>query len=137
MRMTIISDDGNFIVSVGSSTIWWALYSTIRKWVDGYPERYQGVDKLFQNLGCTSQAALENAAELDEIRRELSKIKPDMAIYDINHPEVLPPWKNNISPDILSCADLFTTEDGKNLLSELIRLLRYSNTAGTTIMSVG
>ena len=56
---------------------------------------------------------------------------------DINHPEALPPWKNKISPDVLSCADLFTTEDGKNLISELIGLLRYSNATGSTIMPVG
>ncbi len=135
--MTIISDDGNYIVSVGSSTVWWALYSTIRKWVEGYPERYQGADKLFQEFVCPSEAALEVAVELDGIRSELSKIKPDRAVYDINHPEVTPPWKNNISPNVLSCADLFTTEDGKNLIAELIGLLRYSNAKGTTVMPVG
>lgn len=135
--MTIISDDGKYIVSVGSSTIWWALYSTIRRWVEGYPERYQGVDKLFQEFACTSEAALEVAVELDGIRSELSRIKPDKAVYDINHLEVSPPWKNNISPNVLSCADLFTTEDGKNLIAELIELLRYSNAKDTTVMPVG
>ena len=135
--MTIISDDGNYIVSVGNSTIWWSLYSTIRTWVEGYPELYQDADRFFQLCSCTSGVASGIATEIDEIRAILSGISPDKAIYDINHPVTLPPWKNTISPDVLSCADLFTTEDGKNLISELIGLLRYSNATGSTIMSVG
>ena len=43
-------------------------------------------------------------------------------------------WKNNISKEVCSCADLFTTDNGHILIDELIDLLEYASTKNLSIV---
>ena len=60
----------------------------------------------------------------------------DGEAYDIRHPETPPPWKNNINKSIVSCDKLYTTEDGQDLLIQLVRLLQYAGQNKLTVTLV-
>lgn len=131
--MTIISSDGERFVSVGSAALWWSLYSTMLARIDRFVERYEALNTFFKSQECASESALQIAEQLEVIKQSLSAIRPELAVYDINHPEVLPPWTEYINPAVSSCAELYTTEDGLNLMDELIGLLKYAGSTGTVI----
>ena len=58
------------------------------------------------------------------IRNILKEVDVNQYVYDYKHPEKKAPWKINNS--ISSCAELYTTSDGKSLIDETISLLEYS-----------
>lgn len=64
----------------------------------------------------------------------MSCISPDKAVYDFRKPEIEPPWKGNMAASVTSCADLYTTADGKDLFTEISSLLEYSLENGTDIL---
>ena len=133
--MTLISSDGNQFVSIGSSTIWRSLYSTIITRVDDFFQSYQETNSFFEEYGCTPDKSITIATQLEEIKDRLSRIKPELAVYDWKHPEISPPWHDHVSPAITSCTELYTTENGLHLLDELIKLLEYSAKMNTAIIS--
>ncbi len=48
-------------------------------------------------------------------------------MFDIDDRKKEVPWKGNISSAITSCANLYTTSDGKDLLFELVSVLVYAD----------
>ena len=131
--MTIMTSDGERFVSVGSSSIWNSLYSTLVYRVESFSKEYPEANNFFSTCSCESDAALKTANEIEALRIVLSTMTPDKAIYDIRHPETQPPWKNSISKSIVSCDKLYTTEDGQDLLIQLINLLQYAGQNKLTV----
>lgn len=124
--MTIMSSDGERFVSIGNSGIWNSLYSTLVYRIEGFSEKYPAANAFFSTCICDTSVALTTLDEIKSLRAVLSTMTPDKAIYDIRHPEKPLPWKNNLSGSITSCDKLFTTEDGQDLLLEIIHLLEYA-----------
>lgn len=56
-------------------------------------------------------------------------------MYDIDNPKLLAPWKDNLSPVVTSCANMFTTADGQDLLFEIVSILCYTQVTKTNIVS--
>ena len=61
--------------------------------------------------------------ELETIQKELERINPDQVVWDKEDRSKMPPWGDNISPDIKALSDYFVTSSGKNLISVIKRAL--------------
>lgn len=130
-EMRIITKDGKRVVDIGDSDIWMAVYSTA---VDAFGIGKRKVSKALQFMkdgSCKWQDGYETARQFNLIRDELARISPEKVVYDINDRKRKAPWAGNISPVITSCANLFTTSEGQDLLFEVVSILCYAQIAET------
>lgn len=132
--MRLISSDGKRIVNIGSSDIWQSVYSTA---IDAFGfGKYKVAKALkFMEAGnCSGAEGYETARQFNLIRDEFAKINPEKAVYDIRDRKRVAPWKGKISPVITSCANLYTTANGEDLLFEVVSILVYAQIAKVDVM---
>lgn len=134
-NMVITSSDYAMQVEVGTGDILYSLYSTVQvRLPQATKDKAPLAIDFLKNGRCRSEKALDTAREINLLRDALSSVPPQDAVYDMNNPEKKAPWAGNISPVVTSCANLYTTADGKDLLFEIVSLLTYAFYAK---MSVG
>ena len=135
--MTIISDDEVKMVDVGTSDTLRALYSTALILLkDSNSDIELGLEFL-RTGNCTAGSAEESAKQIEAIKKGLSSFNPKDAVYDYRDLKKEAPWKDNISEHVTSCANLFTTADGKDLLLELIDILNYASIKVVSVETLG
>jgi hypothetical protein len=125
--ITLVTSDNKRVVEIGTSDIWVSVISTIEVRLKLFKQRVPLAMKFLQSGKCDSTDALETARQINMIRDELSKVSPEKAIYDYKNPKKKAPWEGKISPIITSCANLYTTSDGKDLLYEVVSILVYAD----------
>ena len=134
--MRLVTTDYLKTVDVGTGTIWYSLYSTVMVKI---PEniRYKMPEAVtfLKDGECTQSKASSTAKQLKELRKELAEIAPTDALLDFKNPNKQVPWKGHISKDVTSCANLYTTADGKDLLLEVTALLEYAAKANQAVLS--
>lgn len=106
---------------IGEGDFFHSFFSTIcvnlenSKWGSKYPilmnDLYQG------NLNVSKIDKALN--ELSSIEKEFKKLSIDKIIWDIDDLSKLPPWKDNVSPDINDLSEYFWTCNGENLFTVL------------------
>jgi len=131
--MRIQTADLKRTVDVGGSDIWISVYSTVEKRLKSIKGKIPDAAKFLREVSCEPKAALETARQFNLIRDELSQYPPSKAVYDLNDPKRAAPWEGNLSPVITSCANLYTTADGKDLLYEVVSILVYAYYAGVSV----
>ena len=131
--MNISSRDGKQSFSLGGSDTWQTLCSTIRYRLASYEKQIPNVFAFIEKGHCSSQDCLNTAREFNLARDLLSQINPKQIVYDYNSPEKQPPWGDNISPVITSCANYLTTGDGDDLLAQIVKILTYAAYAKSSI----
>ena len=124
--MIIVSSDGNRIVEIGNSDIWISLCSTIAVRLNYNEEDIPLVLKFLRTGKCVAKEGNATARQFNLVRDELSKFAPDKVVYDIAEMTKEAPWGVNISDVITSCANFYTTSDGKDLLFEIVSILCYA-----------
>ena len=132
MSFTISTSDNELFVDVGSGDIWISLMSTVDIRLKNKKNISYAVNFLHSGE-CSAEDALETAKQFNIIRDELSKFGPDKIIYDSEDLKKEAPWKNNISPTVTSCANFYTTADGKDLFSEIVNILTYAALNDTSV----
>ena len=132
MSFTISTSDNELFVDVGSGDIWISLMSTVDIRLKNKKNISYAVNFLHSGE-CSAEDALETAKQINIIRDELSKFGPDKIIYDSGDLKKEAPWKNNISPTVTSCANFFTTADGKDLFPEIVNILTYAALNDTSV----
>ena len=75
---------------------------------------------------CEYGDCLEVARQFNLIRDELSKYSSDDVVYDMNSSQKRAPWEGKISPVVTSCANIFTSTDGEDLLSGIVAACVYA-----------
>lgn len=135
--MIVATSDYKQSVDIGSYSIWHALYSTVISQPNQVKCNFPDAISFLQNGSCSADRAERTARQLNLVRDCLSLVSPDKAVYDIDNSQVDAPWKNSISSIVTSCANLFTTADGMDLLCELVRLLSYASNANVSVEIVG
>ena len=135
--MTLFTSDGEMSADIGSGSIWYSVYSTAMcklpdKIKDGIPHALA----FLKEGECPAEQVSITKKELDIVISEFSLLKPEDAIYDLHKPEASPPWKGNLAARVTSCANMYTTADGKDLFSEVNKLLSYAEDKKVSI-SVG
>ena len=131
--MRIISKDGKKEVNIGGSDIWKAVYSTAISCIGKKRKKYPLAFAFLETGRCDGSIGYEVARQINQLRDELSQFQPEKAIYDIDNPKLSPPWEGNLSPVVTSCANLFTTADGQDLLYEIVCILCYAKVAKTSL----
>lgn len=127
--MTIISEDGKKMINVGAYDIWLAMYSTIITNCAPIKEQIKKAIEFMDEKTCEHNDCLEVARQFNLIRDELSKYPPLEAVYDLNVPEKKAPWEGRISPVVTSCANLFTSADGEDMLGGIVTVCVYGHYA--------
>lgn len=131
--MIILCENGKRSVNIGGSDIWKAVYSTIVSCIGEKRNDFKLALDFLKSGKCNGEQGYEVARQINLIRDELSQFSPDKAVYDIDHPGLTAPWVGQLSPVITSCANLFTTADGEDLLYELVSILCYAKVAKTDV----
>lgn len=124
--MTIISEDGEVVVSVGGAMIMHSLYSTAKVRIRMSGLKVGAALDFLRTGECKKEKIRKALCQMEVIKVALSEINPEDAIYDCNDLKKEASWKGNISSSVVSCADLFTTDEGQILIDELINLLAYA-----------
>ena len=123
--MTIISEDGKKIINIGAYDIWFAMYSTIVMKCDSINNQINNAKLFMDKKVCEYEDCMEVARQFNLIRDELSKYSPKEVVYDMNSPEKKAPWVEKISPVVTSCANLFSSADGEDLLGAIVAVCVY------------
>ncbi len=134
MNMKLLCENGEKYINIGRFDLWKALYSTVVGCLGNKEEQYQLAFEFLKSGCCKGEQGYEVARQINRLRDELSQFPPDKAVYDIDNPELMAPWKDNMSPVITSCANMFITADGQDLLYEIVCLLCYAQIAETDII---
>lgn len=125
--MDLYSSDGKKFINVGTGSIWYSIYSTVMVIFSEETRKNLTLALDFLKTGeCKAENIGSLIAEWKAVQSEMSCISPEKAVYDLRNPEMAPPWKGNIAATVTSCADLYTTADGKDLFTEVASLLEYS-----------
>lgn len=131
--MRLVTKDGKRLVDIGGSDIWTSVYSTAVESF-GLKKRKVSLALKFMETGkCDGKDGYEVARQFNLIRDELATVPPEKAVYDIHDRKKKAPWDGKISPVITSCANLYTTADGKDLLYEVVAILCYAKIAESSV----
>lgn len=110
-----------FFYEVGKSDFLHSFFSTIAyhlekgEWGSKYP--YLMKHLYYDKLKWTDVEKAEE--ELDEIERNLSKLSPDLVVWEIENTSKQPPWGKNISDKVTNLANYFATSKGKTFCDVL------------------
>lgn len=124
--MRLISSNLKRSVDVGGSDIWYSIYSTVEKRMGSFKKKIPLAIEFLKTGKCNSENALESARQFNLLRDELAKYPPSKAVYNMDDMSKLAPWADDLSPVVTSCANLYTTADGKDLLYEIVSILTYA-----------
>lgn len=130
--MIIYSEDSQRSISLGYGILF-SVYSTLEVRLKHFCQEIPLVEQFLKTGICESENALETARQWNLLRDEFSKISPDKAVYDMTDLNKQAPWSGNLSKVITSCANLYTTDDGQDLLFEIVSILCYADIAGTKV----
>lgn len=135
MELTTI--DGKRYVDIGGSDIWNSVYSTAMVRLGIFKHKIPLAIDFLKTGKCTGDKAIETARQINLLRDEFAKYGPDKCVYDYKRPKEKAPWNGQISPVITSCANLYITADGKDLLFELVSILTYADLKKVDIKIAG
>lgn len=134
--MRVVTSDHKRSVDVGSSAIWISVYSTVMVRAKRISRKIPRAIQFLKTGACAPADCMETARQINLIRDELANFAPEKAVYDIADLSKKAPWGNKISPVITSCANLYTTADGKDLLFELVSILTYGAIAKVSVSAM-
>ncbi len=83
---------------------------------------------FFERGICEPDNCIKTARQINMVRDRLSNYGPEDAVYDMENRKLTVPWLDNLSPVVTSCANLYTTADGKDLL-----ILTYGSIVNTAV----
>lgn len=125
--MRIYTSDEKRNVDVGMGSIWYSIYSTASIAFSNDAKASIPLAMDFLKTGeCSAENVEETKKQLEAVQVAFSTIEPDKAVYDLHKPDTPPPWAGNIASSVTSCANLYTTADGKDLFTEVLALLQYA-----------
>ena len=124
--MRIITSDGNKYINIGSAEVWKSLCSTIFVLLDDEKDGIMKARSFLENNKAEGVEGYEIARQFNLIRDKLSRFAPEKVIFDMNDMSVKAPWYGKLSPVVTSCANLFITADGEDLLYEIVCIFCYA-----------
>lgn len=72
--------------------------------------------------------------ELETIKRELSVLPVSDVVWVVDLPEVKPPYDVGGDSEAVNLAEFFTTRNGKNLIDEIINLVKYGQQIDSRVL---
>ncbi|WP_377465288.1 Imm70 family immunity protein [Populibacterium corticicola] len=127
------STDGQRLLDLGGHELTHSILSIVTVHLQSLLPQVPLAVQFLRFGTCAASDAQETARQLNLVRDALAQVSPEDAIWDLNDRTVLPPWTGNLSPIVTSCANLYTTSDGRDLLWELVVLLTYASVVETSV----
>ena len=125
--MRLFTSDYSKTVDVGTGSIWNSIYSTaITLLSENIKRRVPLAIEFLKTGSCNASIARETRIQLMAIHNAFLAFASDAAVYDWHKPTMPAPWKGHIAPSVTSCANLYTTAEGKDLFKEVLNLLEYA-----------
>lgn len=135
--MLVFTTNDKRTIDVGSDRVWRSILYTMRKHIKDYKNNLQMADRFLCTGSCKSECAQETARQINLLRDAFSSIRPNLAVFDELDSSKKPPWGDIISPVTTSCANLYLTSDGKDLLFEMVSILTYASVIGVDVVADG
>ena len=135
--MDIGTSNADYIVNVGSASGIYSLYSTATVLMGRRARRVSLGLSFLRDGTCNAEDCTKALRQLHKINDELARHSPSDAIWDLDHPDVSPPWMGNLAPTVTSCADLYTTSEGELMLPELMSLLEHAAATKQGVVVLG
>ena len=133
--MKIYTSDYKRFVDVGTGSIWHSVYSTAATYLSDSDKVFLQYGLDFLKSGeCTADDTQITARQMELIQRRFAKIAPMDAVWDMSNPSQRGPWYHGIPSNVTSCANLYTTANGKDLIQEVISLLKHAAAAGSDVL---
>ena len=133
--MKIYTSDYKRSVDVGTGSVWNSVYSTAATYLSDSDKVFLQYGLDFLKSGkCAADDTQITARQMELIQRRFAKIAPMDAVWDMSNPSQRGPWHRGISSNVTSCANLYTTANGKDLFLEIISLLKYAAAADTDVL---
>ena len=123
---------GSIIDEIGTSDFLHSFFSTASSNLEtnGWGSRFPHVMKTLYEGRVATEDISKTIEELKTIRTELAAFPPTTVVWDIGSPAALPPWGNNISPEITSLANYFVTSTGRDLFEVFLEALEAATQEG-------
>lgn len=132
--MRLFVEDESKSVDVGTGSIWYCIYSTAELKISSEEKTRIPLALSFLKSGeCAAVDANETAKQMNLVRDAFANIPPEEAVFDLHDVNRKAPWYGKISSVVTSCANLFTTSDGKDLFTEVVGLLSYAARKGLKV----
>lgn len=124
--MDIVTSDNGRFVDIGTSDVWGSVIATIDARLPHMNSEIALAKRFLDTGACQHQDAEATARQFNLIRDGLASVPPTDAVGSRDSMQP-PAWIDNISPVTTSCANLYTTADGKDLLFEIVGVLVYAS----------
>ena len=132
--MVVKCVDNSKSSEIGDNDLLFSFYSTICLNLKKSRNEINDAIRFLDSGKCNASDCLSVARQFNLIRDKLSLISTDKIVFDMNDPNRIPPWKDNISPVVTSCGNFYTTNDGKDMIYEIICILVFGYYAETDVV---
>ena len=134
--MRLYTSDEKMNVDIGTGSIWYSIYSTaVLAFSEDAKTRIPLALRFLKTGDCLAADIKETKEQLLSVRNAFRELEPDKAIYDLHRPDLAAPWAGNIASTVTSCANLYTTADGKDLFTEVFALLDYAEEKNISVFA--
>jgi len=119
---------GSIVSEVGASSFFNSFFSTIKGLLEpaGAGTRFPAISIDFYDGYVPVDRINDAMVELEKIQGELAKFPPSSIIWDYDDRSKIPPWGDNINPNITSMANYFVTSAGRDLFNLLFEIFDYA-----------
>ncbi len=123
---------GPIAYPVGRADFLGSFFDTVTVRLEGAARgsRFPTLAGLYRDGELSPDAAELARAELADVERELRQHRPADVVWDIDKPDVSPPWGSDIADTITSLGDYFVTADGRQLIAVMDTALDASARTG-------
>lgn len=120
--MTIAFRQGSVLTIIGPGGVLHALFSTIAVRLEAgqWGSRFPLIMNALYGGSLPAEHAKAAMVEMTTIRQELSHVLPALVVWDIEQPDLRPPWADQVGNHVTHLAHYFVTITGRNLVDEII-----------------
>ena len=126
---------GPIAYPIGRADFLGSFFDTVTVRLEGGARgsRFPTLAGLYRDGESPPDAAQLARAELSNVERELRQHPPADVVWDIDKPDVSPPWGSDIADTITSLGDYFVTADGPQLIAVMDTALDASVRTGKPV----
>ncbi|MDQ1075036.1 MULTISPECIES: Imm70 family immunity protein [Microbacterium] len=123
---------GPIAYPVGRADFLGSFFDTVTVRLEGGARgsRFPTLAALYRDGEMSPDATELARVELADVERELRQYAPADVVWDIDKPDVSPPWGSGIADTITSLGDYFVTADGRQLIAVMDTALDASARTG-------
>ena len=133
--MTVGLKQRSVVTEIGPGGLLHSFFSTIALRLENgqWGSRFPTIMNDLYGGSIQSSQHDDALRELKQIQQELGMIGPDEVVWEIDDPDVPPPWGTEVGPHVTSMAHYYVTVTGRNLIGEIFDNLASLKEFGGTL----